>query len=66
MTDVPTVVSTAEVQIGSLTMRVHHLSYDRRVLDAESLEAFLRGLSDGTLLLDPDAGEKLVEALLHD
>lgn len=63
MSDLPTVVSTAEVQFGSVTLLVHHLSDNQRVIDAESVAAFFAALEDGTLLLTEDDALRLAEAV---
>lgn len=62
--DIPTVVSTAEVRLGSVTLRVHHLSNNHRVIDAESVAAFIAALEDGSLLVTETEAAEMVAALL--
>ena len=65
MSALPQVVRTADVQIGCIAIRVHHLSNGERVIDAESMEALFAALGDGTLLLSADDGMKIARAI-HD
>ena len=62
--ELPTVVHTAEVQIGSVTLRVLHLSNNQRVIDAESVAAFVSALEDGSLLLTEADATELAAAML--
>jgi hypothetical protein len=62
--DVPRVVSTGEVRIGSLTLIAHQLSDGQRVIDHQSVVDFFTALENGTLLLskeDADAIASLVK-----
>ncbi len=63
MTDIPTVVSTATVRIGSLDMVVHQLSDGQRIIEAESMHAFMEALENGTLIVSPDESMKLAKAI---
>lgn len=65
MDDLPTAVSTAVIRLGSIEMRVHHLSDGRRVIDAESMADFFTALEDGTLLFSEETGRELAQALLE-
>lgn len=59
----PTAVSVAEIQIGSVGMRVYHLDNGQRVIDAQSMADFMAALEDGTLLLTEEDSMKLAKAV---
>lgn len=53
--DLPTAVHTGEFQLGGVTMRVHVLDDGRRVIDAESVHAFLDALENGPTITPEQA-----------
>lgn len=59
----PTAVSTSELRLGSLTMKVHHLDDGRRVIDAESYAEFFAALENGTLLLSQEDADAFARAV---
>lgn len=58
---IPSAMSTAEVQIGNVVLRVHQLDNGQRVIDEQSIGAFLIAMEDGSLTLNEDDFAKLAE-----
>lgn len=59
----PKAVRQAEVKIGSITLRVHHLDDGRRVIDAASMDAFMEALSNGSLVLSEEDATKMAKVI---
>ena len=56
-------VSEATVQIGSVALTVIQLDNGERVIEAESMHAFMAALENGSLILSDDDSMKLAKVL---
>ena len=59
----PMAVSEATVQIGSVALTVIQLDNGERVIEAESMHAFMAALENGSLILSDDDSMKLAKVL---
>ena len=56
-------VSEAELNIGSVTLRVFHLSNGKRVIDEQSMIDFMSALESGSLTLSAEDAIKVVQVI---
>jgi len=58
MTDnLPRSISTGEVSIMGITLRVHQLDNGQRIIEASDFERFMQALAEGTPMTQEEAQE---------